>query len=177
MTLSGDYNGDGYDDLLIGAPGPFVDQGAAYVVYGHSGSSATVQLGALNGQTGMEIHGATSSSSAGDSVAAADLNGDGLDEIIIGASGETNSATTSGAAYVLYGQNFTGNTIVVTDAGETINGGTWADAIAAGQGNDTINGGGGADAINAGQGNDEIHVADNKFFRIDGGTGVDTLAS
>ena len=31
------------------------------------------------------------------------------------------------------------------------------------------------DAINAGQGNDEIHVADNKFFRIDGGTGVDTL--
>ena len=50
-----------------------------------------------------------------------------------------------------------------------------AEAIAAGQGNDIINGNGGADAINAGQGNDKIHVADNKFFRIDGGTGVDTL--
>jgi Ca2+-binding RTX toxin-like protein len=43
------------------------------------------------------------------------------------------------------------------------------------QGNDVINGGGGADAINGGQGDDEIHVADNKFFRIDGGTGVDAL--
>ena len=41
--------------------------------------------------------------------------------------------------------------------------------------NDIVNGNGGADAINGGQGNDEIHVADNKFFRIDGGTGVDTL--
>ncbi|HEY1385132.1 MAG TPA: hypothetical protein VGF43_16035, partial [Dongiaceae bacterium] len=176
VTLAGDYNGDGYDDLLIGAPGPFFNQGSAFVVYGHSGpSAAAIQLGALNGQDGMEIHGATSSSSAGDSVAAADLNGDGLDEIIIGADHETNAVTTGGAAYVLYGQNFTGNTIVGTSAGETINGGNWADSVAAGQGNDIVNGAGGADAINGGQGNDEIHVADNKFFRIDGGTGVDTL--
>jgi Ca2+-binding RTX toxin-like protein len=177
ITLAGDYNGDGYDDLLIGAPGPFVNQGSAYLVYGHSGpSAAAINLSDLNGQNGVKIHGATSSSSAGASVAAADLNGDGLDDIIIGASGETNNGVTSGgAAYAIYGESLAGNTIAGSSAGETINGGNWADNIAAGQGNDIINGNGGADAINGGQGNDEIHVADNAFFRIDGGTGVDTL--
>ncbi len=109
VSAAGDVNGDGFDDLLLGAPftspeGNF--SGTAYVVFGKaSGFAATVQLSNLNGNNGFRIIGRKAEDFAGGSIAAAgDVNGDGLDDILVGASGEDPHGSRSGAAYVIFGK-------------------------------------------------------------------------
>ena len=81
---AGDVNGDGLDDLLVGAPerGP-LNAGAAYVVFGRE-TPENVNLGAL-GRDGFRITGAAGGGRAGVAVAGAgDVNGDGLDDVLVG---------------------------------------------------------------------------------------------
>src|SRR5262249_5108420 len=101
---AGDVNGDGFDDLLIGAP-QIYSGGAAYVVFGHAdGFSPTVDLTTLNGSNGFEFVRddiPVVVSSFGASVAdAGDINGDGFDDLIIG---EDASDYAPGRAFVLFG--------------------------------------------------------------------------
>ncbi|MDB5472468.1 MAG: repeat protein [Caulobacter sp.] len=64
-----------------------------------------IALSALNGANGFRIEGAASHDFAGWSVASAgDVNGDGLADLIIGATGANQSGSASGAAYVVFGQ-------------------------------------------------------------------------
>jgi hypothetical protein len=62
-----------------------------------------------------------------------------------------------------------------TSGADNITGSVSAEILVGAQGDDGITGGGGADAINGGSGNDSIIIADNLFFRIDGGGGIDKL--
>ncbi len=173
-SISADYNGDGFDDLLIGAPG--TGAGSAYVIYGHDGPNmASMSVKDLNGINGFELVGVSSFDNTGGCVTSSDVNGDGFDDMVIGAEDADGDAPDSGTAYVIYGKDQLIGTIGGTGASDTLVGSEGADKIVGGQGTDIINGGGGGDAVNGGQGDDEIHVADNKFFRIDGGTGVDAL--
>jgi hypothetical protein len=110
---AGDVNGDGVDDLIIGAPNASPNgqqSGSAYVVFGRTdGFPNGVSLAALDGQSGFRIDGDFAWARAGGSVAGAgDLNNDGFDDIVLSAAGAFNwgpSAPTSGpgATYVLYG--------------------------------------------------------------------------
>lgn len=87
VSLSGDFNADGFDDLLIGAPGwsGQNDDGSAFVIFGHGDTtSAALSLGDIDGISGFEIKGVNSFDGTGTGVSSADLNGDGFDEIIIG---------------------------------------------------------------------------------------------
>ncbi|MSQ03731.1 MAG: hypothetical protein EXR71_17905 [Myxococcales bacterium] len=101
-TLSGggDLTGDGQDDLVVG--GPWADDGGtlagvAWLVAG--GASGTVDLGAA-----ISIVGESGSDQAGTSVAVlGDVDGDGADDLAIGAIGDAGGGTGAGAAYVLYG--------------------------------------------------------------------------
>ena len=109
VSSAGDFNGDGFDDLIIGADGldtHGTNSGGAYVVFGKaSGFSANIDLSTLNGTTGFRISGASNYGFAGSSVASAgDINGDGFDDIIIGATFPPPHGSAYGASYVVFGK-------------------------------------------------------------------------
>src|SRR5262249_55482066 len=97
----GDVNGDGIDDLAIGADSTAAaNSDAAYVVYGAADDPAGTLLDtAALGDRGYRILGAPGSS-AGYSVApAGDVDRDGVGDLLVGAYG----SGTGGTAYVVYG--------------------------------------------------------------------------
>ena len=105
VSGAGDMNGDGFDDLIIGAH--FADiggvnSGASYVVFGKAtGFAPNFDLSTLNGTNGFRISGAAANDELGTSVSSAgDLNDDGFDDVIIGAPKSANI----GAAYIVFGK-------------------------------------------------------------------------
>ena len=92
VSSAGDINNDGYDDIIIGADGadPNGDwSGESYVVFGKASGtySASLELSSLNGTNGFVINGIDAHDYSGRSVSSAgDINNDGYDDIIIGAS-------------------------------------------------------------------------------------------
>ena len=109
VSAAGDVNGDGFDDVIIGAylADPHGgDSGASYVVFGKSsGFASVIELSALDGTTGFQISGEKGADRAGTSVAAAgDVNGDGFGDVIVGARSADPNGTNSGAGYVVFGK-------------------------------------------------------------------------
>jgi hypothetical protein len=106
VSAAGDVNGDGIDDVIVGAEGTDPNgsySGAAYVVFGTAGGfSATLNLSTLDGTTGFQISGEVVGDQAGSSVSVAgDVNGDGIDDLIVGAEGAKPNGSPFGAAYVV----------------------------------------------------------------------------
>jgi glycosylphosphatidylinositol phospholipase D len=112
----GDVNGDGIDDLLIGAdradPSGDSDAGESYVVFGSTqGFPALVALASLrpdrggDGSHGFVLTGVDAGDRAGRSVSAAgDVNGDGIDDLIIGAHyAKSGGDLEAGESYVVFG--------------------------------------------------------------------------
>jgi len=112
VSSAGDVNGDGFDDLIIGANGadPYgiTWTGQSYVVFGsNSGFGASFNLSTLNGSNGFAINGIAAYDFSGSSVSSAgDVNGDGFDDLIIGAFGaDPYGINTAGQSYVVFGSN------------------------------------------------------------------------
>jgi hypothetical protein len=108
IFVSGDVSNDGAADILIGAPTQAGTAGQAYVVYGRSFPAASVLT--LPAASDIVFTGIDAADVAGTSVRIGDLNGDSLNEIIIGApggDGPGNSRTDAGEVYVLWGRRAT----------------------------------------------------------------------
>ena len=76
-------------------------QGQSYVVFGSSsGFGASLNLSSLNGSNGFVINGIDAGDYSGYSVSSAgDINGDGFDDLIIGARGaDPNGQSSAGEA-------------------------------------------------------------------------------
>ena len=159
VSSAGDVNGDGFDDLIVGAWGdnPNGDSsGASFVVFGKT-DGVKVELSAVEAGTGgFVINGVSERDYSGRSVSAAgDVNGDGFDDLIVGAKGDDPNGDTSGASFVVFGGNFSGAVTRIGTLGDDMLTGTAAnDVIFAGTGNDTLDGGGGIDRLSGGQGAD-----------------------
>ena len=85
----GDINDAGYDDIIVGAK--YGDAGGgtsgeAYVIFGKSSFSDSVDPARLNGSSGFRLDGADGGDQAGFSVSeAGDVNGDGIADLLVGA--------------------------------------------------------------------------------------------
>mgnify|MGYP003498069703 FL=1 len=90
VSGAGDINGDGFDDVMVGAYYAYprsYPEGHAYVVFGKaSGFNAVESLSDLDGENGFHFSDRSFSSPFLVSDAG-DMNGDGFDDVIIGAKG------------------------------------------------------------------------------------------
>ncbi|MCC5630048.1 tandem-95 repeat protein [Nostoc sphaeroides CHAB 2801] len=108
VSSAGDFNGDGFDDLIIGGSNGELAAGESYVVFGKkSGFTAQLNLSTLNGTNGFAINGIDAYDFSGKSVSSAgDINGDGFDDLIIGAkNADPNGKSNAGESYVVFGSS------------------------------------------------------------------------
>ncbi len=175
VTGGGDVNGDGFDDVVIGAINATTtsaNSGAVYVVFGGA-TSTNVDLATLStagggdGSKGFQIDGTSHSMTFGSSIAMGDMNNDGLSDIAMGAFNDAPNGSQSGSMYVMYGREPDAAVHRIgTSASQTLAGGEFNDTLDGVSGNDSIYGNGGDDLISAGAGN----------VRLFGGTGNDGFA-
>lgn len=201
VNITGDINGDGFEDVVVGAPTkssgsvvPGATNGQAYIMFGKSNISASVP-GNLEGLTvdgtiGFKLSGSGSYHAGQRVTSGADLNGDGFDELFIG-----EPYSSLGTVTVFFGTDFelndgvggdelgnglqkidgSGDGSLLADAGSSA-----ADILVGGGGDDTLTSDGGSDVLIGGSGDDSLTAKFSNFsasLRFDGGTGVDTLAS
>ncbi len=186
VSAAGDVNGDGIDDLLVSDPSTWHPQdpdryvGATYVVFGQAdGFQGEIRLRQFTeGAGGLMIVGAEEDDEIGAAVSSAgDVNGDGFDDILVGGPRATNDGAGGGAAYLVFGRDFTaGVSHAGTAASDSLMGTAGADRMVGGQGDDLLIGIGGADVLIGGAGDDILVVADLGFTRVVGGNGTDMLA-
>jgi hypothetical protein len=102
VSISGDVNGDGKADMLIGAPYCDNQIGRVYLIYGSS-SLTSISLGSVSAPLGIVITGEPIHSYTGNSVSiGGDVNGDGKADILIGASSYSSD---TGRVYLIYGSS------------------------------------------------------------------------
>ncbi len=120
----GDINGDGIEDFAIGSPGwgdsaaDTTGPGRVYVIYGkQAGETWTdINLGNLSASEGFIISSSSNGTAISGSVTTADgqlgyaisaggdVNGDGIDDFLIGMPGYDDGVTNRGAVYLVYGR-------------------------------------------------------------------------
>ncbi|MFZ1320723.1 MAG: FG-GAP-like repeat-containing protein [Ignavibacteria bacterium] len=107
VSKAGDVNGDGYDDIIVGALGYNANQGRAYIYFGGSSMNSTSDV-TFTGKSSGDLFG-TSVSTAGD------INGDGFSDVIVGA---PDYGPEVGQAYVYFGNVSMNNTEDIVYTGE-----------------------------------------------------------
>jgi len=193
VKVAGDVNGDGYADMIIGAPKVIgatqvagQGSGESYLIFGQApGLAHNIDLSHLSPSDGFALSGVGNHDASGYAVSAAgDVNGDGFADLIVGAAyASPGGVVNAGESYVVFGSQFIAgsNTFVGSSTSATLTGTAANDHFIAGSSSDTtMIGNGGVDSFSGGAGNDTIHVgasgsSDSRYLTINGGGGVNTL--
>jgi hypothetical protein len=106
VAFIGDVNGDGFEDMIVGAylsdATGLADFGRSYVVFGKANNTAVNLTDVANGNGGFVINGQSAGDRSGLSVSSAgDVNGDGLTDIFVGA---THALSQAGRSYIIFGK-------------------------------------------------------------------------
>ncbi len=113
LDSADDVNGDGYTDIIIGAP--YHNFGRSYVIFGapNIGSNSTIALEYLSGANGFKLEGESDTTRSGFSVSGAgDFNGDGYADLVIGAPNMNSSGIDR--SYVVFGSRQVGGGGLIT---------------------------------------------------------------
>ncbi|MCP4542303.1 MAG: hypothetical protein GY832_34715 [Chloroflexi bacterium] len=100
VSAAGDVNGDGYADVIVGAPdydGVQSDEGAAHIYHGGPTGLTAAPIWSAHPTDQANAHFGTAVSTAGD------VNGDGFSDLAIGATGYDHNHTDEGGAFVYHG--------------------------------------------------------------------------
>ena len=191
VSSAGDINDDGIDDIILGAvgaaPNNVTGAGESYVIFGSTEEfGSSFDLSTIDGSNGLIIKGIDLNDESGNSVSGAgDINGDGIDDIIIGANyADPNGNTDAGESYVVFGfssdRNLDGgngkDTLNGAGGNDTLDGGNGKDVLFGAGGDDLLFGGNGKDTLDGGVGNDTLEGGNGKdLFVIAAGEGTDTI--
>ncbi|MFT5686933.1 MAG: hypothetical protein ACI8RZ_007890 [Myxococcota bacterium] len=144
VLVGGDFNGDGQDDLLIGAAAASTDDsdaGIAFIVYGPlSGGSLSSAGAALSGNSRSDSAGFAA-------VSPGDVDGDGIDDMLIAAPGDDEARIDAGSVYLLLGPTSGNLTLSDVADGVLYGEGTYDRAGEAVAGPGDVTGDGGLDLI------------------------------
>jgi hypothetical protein len=100
-VASADVNGDGFSDVVVGAPfydNGESDEGVAFLYIGSASGLSNTPIETLEGNQADSYWGASVAT-------AGDVNGDGFADVIVGARYYDNGESNEGAAFVYYGNS------------------------------------------------------------------------
>ena len=110
VSSAGDVNGDGYDDVLVGAPETKGGSGAAFIFYGAAVMDSSPDI-SLAGEAAADKFGFSVSP-------AGDVNGDGYDDVVIGAMLNDVNGEDAGRVYLYLGAPHMANEADIVFDGE-----------------------------------------------------------
>lgn len=105
-----DFNGDDYDDVLIGASNASGTAGAAYLIFGNAsrlGTAGSFELSSLDGVSGVQFVGCDAGDDCGRAVSwVGDVNGDSFADVLIGApGGDPSGRSNAGKSFLVFGSD------------------------------------------------------------------------